>query len=67
MFPKQAWGPGGVARGLDLGNGPKSVRGNWPLWSPVVSMGLPSPPTAAHHHLPPPTYHHQPPPMINSI
>ena len=32
--------PGNVVRGLDLGNGPKSVNANWPLWSPVVSSGL---------------------------
>ena len=32
-------GPGGdVIRGLDLQDtGPKSLRGHWPLWSPVVS------------------------------
>ena len=34
-------GPGGVGRGLDSVGRPKSVRGNWPLWSPVVSRGLP--------------------------
>ena len=34
-------GPCGVARALDLQHGPpKSVRGNWPLWSPVVSRGI---------------------------
>ena len=33
-------GPGGVGRGLDLQNWPKSMRGNLPLWSPVVSRGL---------------------------
>ena len=30
-------GLGGVVRGLDSLTGPKSVRVNWPLWSPVVS------------------------------
>ena len=30
-------GPGGVRRGLDSLTGPKSVRRNRPLWSPVVS------------------------------
>ena len=37
-------GPGDVARALDSVTMPKSVRGNWPLWSPVVSWGLPWPP-----------------------
>ena len=35
---------GGVGRGLDSVTGPKSVRGNWPLWPPGVSRGLPWPP-----------------------
>ena len=29
---------GGVGRGLDSLARQKSVRGNWPLWSPVVSL-----------------------------
>ena len=33
-------GPGGVARGLGSITAPKSVRGNWPLLSPVVSCCL---------------------------
>ena len=33
-------GLGGVVRRLDSVTGPKSVCGNWPLWSPVVSRGL---------------------------
>ena len=37
-------GPGGAGRGLDFGAGPKSVRGDWPLWSPVVFRGLQGPP-----------------------
>ena len=42
---KRSFGcPGDVARGVDLRNGQKSVRGNWPLWSPVVSRGLQGPP-----------------------
>ena len=35
-------GPGGLGRGLDLRNQPKSVRENWPLWPPGGSRGLPS-------------------------
>ena len=35
---------GGVCRGLGSFTGPKSVRGNWPLWSPVVSGCLSWPP-----------------------
>ena len=34
-------GPGGVVRGLDSLTAPKSVRGNWLLWPPVASCGLP--------------------------
>ena len=34
-------GLGGVGRGIDSVGGPKSVRGNWRLWFPVVSRGLP--------------------------
>ena len=30
-------GPGGVVRGLGSVRGPKSVHGNWPLWSPAWS------------------------------
>ena len=30
-------GPGGFVRGLDSLGGPKSVHGNWPLWSPAWS------------------------------
>ena len=44
-------GPGGVSTGLDSFTGLKSVSGNWPLWSPVVSWGasrgLPWPPVAS--------------------
>ena len=32
-------GLGGIIRGLDSVTAPKSVRGNWPLWCPVVSRG----------------------------
>ena len=31
---------GGAGRGLDCPSRPKPVRGNWPLWSPVVTRGL---------------------------
>ena len=34
-------GPGGVVREIDSLTRPKSVRGNWPLWSPVFSGGAP--------------------------
>ena len=44
-------GPGGVVRGLDFVTGPKSVRGNWPLWPPGIPPwhpgGLPWPPVAS--------------------
>ena len=33
--------PGGVGKGLDSTGGPKSLCGNCPLWSPVVSRGIP--------------------------
>ena len=33
-----------LGRGLDSVGWTKSVRGNWPLWSPVVSLGLPCSP-----------------------
>ena len=55
-------GPGGVGRRVDSQDGPKSVRGNWHLWSPVASRGLPPPPTTTNAHLPSPpptTTHHQ--------
>ena len=63
-------GPGGVGGGIDSRHGQKSVQGHWPLWPPVVSRSLPSPPTT-YHHLPPPTtstttyQHHVPPPSTN--
>ena len=37
-------GPGGINRGLESATRPKSVRGNWPLWSFVVLRGLWWPP-----------------------
>ena len=37
-------GPGGVGEELVSVTAPKSVRGNWPLWSPE---GLPWPPVAS--------------------
>ena len=41
QHPFSQEGPGGVVRELDSVGAPKSVRGNWPLWSPVASGGLP--------------------------
>ena len=44
-------GPNGVVRGLGFVNGPRSVRGSWPLWPP----GLPTwPPVASRCLLCPP-------------
>ena len=46
-FPEQACsfrGPGGVVRGPGYRHGRKSARGNWPLWSPMVSRGHQGPP-----------------------
>ena len=54
-------GPGVVGRGVDLRQGPKSARGNWPLWPPVASRGPPPLRPTTHHHLPPPTTTHHPP------
>ena len=42
--PNNRRGPGGVGSELDSLTALKSVRGNWPLWSPMVSRGLPWPP-----------------------
>ena len=33
-------GLGGVGGGPDSRHGPNSVRGNWPLWSPVATRGV---------------------------
>ena len=48
LFPNKRnfRGPGGVGSRLDSRHGPKSVRGKWPLWPPVVSHGLQGPPVA---------------------
>ena len=60
-------GLGGVGRGLDSVTAPKSVRGKWPLWSPVVSRGLLGSPVVGYatiittHHHPTTTNHHPPP------
>ena len=53
------------------------MRGNWPLWFPVVSRGFPWSPVAArgmlredNKHRPPPpstTTHHQPSPTTTTI
>ena len=41
-------GPGGVGGEFGSLGGPNSVRGDWPLWSPVICRGLPCPPWQSH-------------------
>ena len=40
-------GPGGGVKGKDSVGAPRSVRENWPLWSPVISRGVPWHPVAS--------------------